>query len=487
MPNNQGYLNAYEISVPAAGTGAFNIILIKGGPFKSNVSLTDAAQPGENINVLGDFLSDTVTVSGRNNGTTIYIGIGTVNGISGVIIRDPNAPGNQTKYYFLTGGTFADNAAGNAALSTPGTNTWTLSGPTSVAPVNQRVTDDIAPQLGTVIGAAHGRRRVVCGAAAGLGGQRVGYGTSYYLDRPPSHRPDDASAPAHRGANPHPPGCVRREHIARIATCCSRPITPSSPMASAADLRASVDQRHDPSGKERRPGPRSITCTWNWIGMRFCLPRAYRRKAISIPVTVVSSRIPASRRHLSGPLTDESDCPARETASCAPFVWDEASVRPVWEALAKRAAVLGLPVPRPATVSDPELRILVNGCTLRPVSAKNGRHVFILPKGTTEIRLVSCAGAPRDTQPWREDRRRLGAYVKRIVLREENEMPEIPFDDPDLSGGWWAVERIPGCLLRWTNGDAELPLRRNARILEIDVATSNLTYLTNVDADREAA
>ena len=36
-------------------------------------------------------------------------------------------------------------------------------------------------------------------------------------------------------------------------------------------------------------------------------------------------------------LTDETDYPTREAGSCAPFVWDEASVRPVWQRLAERA------------------------------------------------------------------------------------------------------------------------------------------------------
>ncbi len=45
-------------------------------------------------------------------------------------------------------------------------------------------------------------------------------------------------------------------------------------------------------------------------------------------------------------LTDESDYPTREAGSCAPFVSDEASVRPVWQRLADRAAALGQPAPR---------------------------------------------------------------------------------------------------------------------------------------------
>ncbi len=45
-------------------------------------------------------------------------------------------------------------------------------------------------------------------------------------------------------------------------------------------------------------------------------------------------------------LTDESDYPAREAGSCAPFVSAEPEVRPVWQRLADRAAALGQPVPQ---------------------------------------------------------------------------------------------------------------------------------------------
>src|SRR5262249_7951066 len=116
-------------------------------------------------------------------------------------------------------------------------------------------------------------------------------------------------------------------------------------------------------------------------------------------------------------LTDETDYPAREVGSCAPFVWDEQNVRPVWEALAAPAAALGQPVVPPDTVRDPALCIEADGRTLRPVSCKDGVHAFLLPKGATRVRLVSRAASPTDAQPWLEDRRRLGVYVKRIVQR----------------------------------------------------------------------
>ena len=51
-------------------------------------------------------------------------------------------------------------------------------------------------------------------------------------------------------------------------------------------------------------------------------------------------------------LTDETDYPTREAGSCAPFVWDEASVQPVWQRLADRAAAIGRPVPQRVTTTD---------------------------------------------------------------------------------------------------------------------------------------
>ncbi len=64
-------------------------------------------------------------------------------------------------------------------------------------------------------------------------------------------------------------------------------------------------------------------------------------------------------------LTDQSGCPTREAGSCAPFVWDEASVRPVWQRLADRAGSIGQPVPQHATTTDAGLRLLSGGLQYR--------------------------------------------------------------------------------------------------------------------------
>ena len=157
-------------------------------------------------------------------------------------------------------------------------------------------------------------------------------------------------------------------------------------------------------------------------------------------------------------LTDESDYPARAAGSCAPFVTDEASVLPVWQRLAERAAALGQPAPKVAMTADPELRIVAKGRTVRPIYGENGLYIFVLPKGATEVRLVSRSAAPTDARPWLDDRRSLGVSVERIVLRGASELREVPVDHPALVQGWHAVERNGVALRRWTDGEAVLPL-----------------------------
>ena len=160
-------------------------------------------------------------------------------------------------------------------------------------------------------------------------------------------------------------------------------------------------------------------------------------------------------------LTDETNYPTREAGSCAPFVWDEASVQPVWQRLADRAAAIGRPVPQHATTADAALRVFTKRPTprtLKPIYSDSNLVIFVLPSRSAEVQLLSRAQSPTEARPWLEDRRRLGVRVKRIVLRGANEVREIPVDHPDLSRGWWAVERDGQVMSRWTDGDAVLPL-----------------------------
>jgi hypothetical protein len=188
-------------------------------------------------------------------------------------------------------------------------------------------------------------------------------------------------------------------------------------------------------------------------------------------------------------LTGEADYPAREAASCAPLMWDEATVLPVWQRLADRAADLGRPAALPETTCDPHLCVIAKERTIPPLCSDNGLFIFVLPQGTTRVRLVSRAAAPTDAKPWLEDRRRLGVYVERIQLRTGDEVRDVPLDHPELSQGWWAVERSGYAMRRWTDGDAflSLPASNNAVMLEIRASASGISYVKDADRTRLAA
>jgi hypothetical protein len=157
-------------------------------------------------------------------------------------------------------------------------------------------------------------------------------------------------------------------------------------------------------------------------------------------------------------LTDETSYPTREAGSCAPFVWDEASVRPVWQRLADRAAAMGVPVSRDAITTDADLRLFGKYRTVKPIYSDSNLVIFNLPRGANEVRLLSRAQSPTEARPWLDDRRKLGVRVKRIVLRGMDELREVPMDHPGLTTGWWDIEREGQMMSRWTDGDAVLPL-----------------------------
>jgi hypothetical protein len=179
-------------------------------------------------------------------------------------------------------------------------------------------------------------------------------------------------------------------------------------------------------------------------------------------------------------LTDEADYPTREVGSCAPFVWDEASVRPVWQRLADRAG----PVSQRVTTTDADLRVIADQRPVKSVFSDDDRVICVLPRGAHEVRLVSRAQSPTEARPWLEDRRQLGVRVKRIVLRGADDLREVPVDHPDLTRGWWAVERDGQVMSRWTDGKAVLPLpaMRGPVTLEVQLA-GTMIFAVNAAKD----
>jgi hypothetical protein len=132
-------------------------------------------------------------------------------------------------------------------------------------------------------------------------------------------------------------------------------------------------------------------------------------------------------------------------------------------------------MPEVQTTDDPDLRVLVDGRVLRPVSVHAGVHIFAIPARSGAVRLLSRAGAPHAVQPWNSDRRALGVAVRGITVRQCGAVMVLPPDHPGLSDGWWTAERDAATLWRWTKGDALLPLEPGGpAILEIRIGAPPL-------------
>jgi len=156
--------------------------------------------------------------------------------------------------------------------------------------------------------------------------------------------------------------------------------------------------------------------------------------------------------------------------SCAPLAVAAAEVETVWRRLAARAKEMGfMPPPPVETTTEPDLRLVVGGRVIHPIAARQGRYSFVLPRGSTSAMPCSRAASPAETEPFHEDRRRLGVAVRRLRLHTADGLREIAMDAPFLSDGWWASERAPGALWRWTDGAARIPLSDAPTMLEVEL------------------
>jgi hypothetical protein len=171
-------------------------------------------------------------------------------------------------------------------------------------------------------------------------------------------------------------------------------------------------------------------------------------------------------------LIEASAQARREAGSCAPLATQADHVERLWQRLAERATTLCGAVPLPAAITDPQLRLSVAGRTIEPILATNHRSLFVLPRQTDKVQIISRAGAPSALRPWLDDRRRLGVSVSRITLRHGVGLTEVPVDHPLLTQGWHDVERDGRRLWRWTDGSAFLPVPEGTYMIELQLTGS---------------
>jgi Ca2+-binding RTX toxin-like protein len=185
------------------------------------------------------------------------------------------------------------------------------------------------------------------------------------------------------------------------------------------------------------------------------------------------------------PFMDQaSDQARREAGSCAPFVCDAERVEPIWHALATRAKNLGMPPEVVETTDDPMLCLRLGGRDFRPVSRVENRYRFLLPRSRHDARLVSRSAVPSEMRPWVDDPRNLGVAIRRITVWHDAQCCDIALDDPQLTDGWWEVERNNATMWRWTDGSAALPIEGDRLIVEI-VVSGTVPYLVTKHCSEE--
>ncbi len=149
---------------------------------------------------------------------------------------------------------------------------------------------------------------------------------------------------------------------------------------------------------------------------------------------------------------------------CAPRVVRGAAAAEVRRMLLIRARVLGHPLTR-----APDLHLLVDGARCNPIGVAGQRYRFAVPEGTADIRIVSRAGVPAESDPMSEDRRRLGVMLSRIVQRVGGQTLELPIEAAALCEGFHPPEAGAGGPWRWTDGHARLPPPPPGGALRLDL------------------
>jgi hypothetical protein len=143
-----------------------------------------------------------------------------------------------------------------------------------------------------------------------------------------------------------------------------------------------------------------------------------------------------------------------DAEACAPDLPKGAELTQLRQTMLARAIDMGH-----ALTNDPDLHLQIGGYTIRPKTGADGME-FHLPKGTSQVRIVSRCFMPNEIYAEQTDGRRLGVGVRTIRLDGR----AMALDDACLDSGWHEPE--PG--LRWTKGEALLTVS-GARILSLEL------------------
>ena len=145
------------------------------------------------------------------------------------------------------------------------------------------------------------------------------------------------------------------------------------------------------------------------------------------------------------------DLPALEPF--APVLTGGPIVDAAWRRILDRAG----PRDNLTLTDDPDLHLRVDGKRINPLFGDGDRFMFRLRADADEIRLMSRTGVPSELGVAR-DARALGVAVRAIRLRTDTWIWTIGAADERLTDGFHAFEADND--IRWTNGDASLPIDR---------------------------
>ncbi|MGV4858488.1 Hint domain-containing protein [Acetobacter senegalensis] len=150
--------------------------------------------------------------------------------------------------------------------------------------------------------------------------------------------------------------------------------------------------------------------------------------------------------------------------AAVPLTVSRATVEPLFRKIESRADKAGCTLQteaRPLT-NDSDLHLMTNtGAIIRPARQHNGRVMFMIPNGIESVRIVSNASRPCDViGPFVDDRRQLGVLVGTITLYERNRTRTLTDHLHDTSLSDW--NNVEDGTMRWTNGNAMLPLGQRA-------------------------
>ena len=137
---------------------------------------------------------------------------------------------------------------------------------------------------------------------------------------------------------------------------------------------------------------------------------------------------------------------------CVPVLTGGPLVDAIWARLMERAG------PRRSVplTDDPDLHLVVDGKRIDPLERNGEVRAFRLGTRPRRVRIRSHSVVPQELGLAR-DPRQLGVAVRRITLAQARRQRVIEAEAALLTDGYHDFEEVTG--IRWTDGDAEVPMQ----------------------------